>query len=91
MSEDVIDAICSHFRVPADSLGEWGTALRDMAIYLIKRHTSVMIRQIGELFQGLTYSGVSKANHKFSLRMSEDRDLRKTVEKITGSVSNVKA
>jgi chromosomal replication initiation ATPase DnaA len=62
-----------------------------MAIYLIKRHTPVMNRQIGELFQGLTYSGVSKANHRFSLRMSEDRDLRKTVEKITRSVSNVKA
>jgi len=50
-----------------------------------------MNRQIGELFQGLTYSGVSKANRRFSLRMSEDRGLRKTVEKITRSMSNVKA
>jgi chromosomal replication initiation ATPase DnaA len=87
----VIDALCSHFRVPADRLGEGGTALRDMAIYLLRRHTSIMNRQIGELFQGLTYSGVSKANHRFSLPMSEDRDLMKTVEKITRSMSNVKA
>jgi len=90
-SEDVIDALCSHFRVPAHSLGEWGTELRDMAIYLLKRHTFLMNRQIGELFQGLTYSGVSKANRRFSLRMSEDRGLRKTLEKITRSMSNVKA
>lgn len=89
--EEVIDALCSYFNVPADSLGEWGTELRDMAIYLLKRYTSVMNRQIGELFQGLSYSGVSKANHRFSLRLSEDRELRKTVEKISRSMSSVKA
>jgi hypothetical protein len=41
-----------------------------------------MNRLIGELFQGLTCSGVSKANHRFSLRMSEGRGLSKTVEKM---------
>jgi hypothetical protein len=30
-SEDVIDALCSHFGVPADRFGEWGTALRDIS------------------------------------------------------------
>jgi hypothetical protein len=90
-SEDVIDGLCSHFRVPAGSLGEWATALRDMAICLLKGHTFVMNRQIGEFFQGVTYSGVSKANHRFSLRMPEDRDLRKTLEKISRSMSDVKA
>jgi putative transposase len=89
--EEVIGALCSHFSVPADSLGEWDTKLRDMAIYLLKRYTSLMNRQIGELFQGLTYSGVSKANQRFSLRLSRDKDLRKVVEKISRSMSNVKA
>jgi hypothetical protein len=50
-----------------------------------------MNRQIGELFQGLTYFDVSNANHRFSLRMPEDRGLRKTVEKIVRSMPNVKA
>jgi hypothetical protein len=49
-----------------------------------------MNRQIGEVFEGLTYSGASKANQRFSVRISEDRSLRKAVEKITGSMSNVK-
>jgi hypothetical protein len=44
--------------------------------------TCDMNRQMGELFGGPTYSGVSKAYKSFFLRMSEDRDLRKTVEKI---------
>jgi chromosomal replication initiation ATPase DnaA len=85
-----LDAVCSYFRVPADRLVEGGKDLRDMAIYILKRHTSVMNREIGELFEGLTYSGVSKANQRFTVRMAGDRFLRKTVEKITGSMSNVK-
>jgi putative transposase len=88
--EDVIEAVCSYFEVSADRLAEGGNDLRDMAIYLLKRHTSFLNRQIGELFEGLTYSGVSKANQRFSMRMSGDRSLRKAVEKITGSMSNVK-
>jgi hypothetical protein len=87
---DPITHICSYFKVPADRLTEGGKELRDMAIYLLKRHTSVMNRQIGDLFEGLTYSGVSKANQRFSVRISEDRSLRKAVEKISGSMSNVK-
>jgi REP element-mobilizing transposase RayT len=88
--EDVIEAVCSYFEVSADRLAEGGKDLRDMAIYLLKRHTSVLNRQIGELFEGLTYSGVSKANQRFSMSMSGDRSLRKAVEKIAGSMSNVK-
>jgi hypothetical protein len=49
-----------------------------------------MNRQVERPFQGLTYSGVSKANHRFSLQMSEDKELRKTVERIGGSMPNVK-
>jgi chromosomal replication initiation ATPase DnaA len=50
-----------------------------------------MNRQIGELFEGLTYSGVWKANQRFSARMSEDGSLREAVEKITKLLCNVKA
>ena len=73
--EDVIAAVCSYFEVP---------------IYLLKRHTSVMNREIGGLFEGLTYSGVSKANQRFTVRMAGDRSLRKAVERIIASMSSVK-
>ena len=87
--EDVIEAVCSYFGVPTDRLAEGGKDLRNIAIYLLKRNTSVMNRHIGELFEGLSYSGVSKANQRFSIRMSGDRSLRKAVETITGSMSNI--
>ena len=41
-----------------------------------------MNRRIGEPFQRLTYSGVSKVNHRFTLRMPENSELRKTADKI---------
>jgi hypothetical protein len=50
-----------------------------------------MNRQIGEPFLMADLFSAFKADHRFSLRMSEDRDLRKTVEKITRSMSYVKA
>jgi putative transposase len=89
--EDVIDAVCSYFRIPADRLAEGGKDLRDMGIYLLKRHTSVMNREIGELFHGLSYSGVSKANRRLTVRMTGDRSLRKAIEEIIAPMSNVKA
>jgi len=52
--------------------------------------TDLLMGMAGELFQGMTYSGVSKANHTFTFRMSEDKELRKTVEEIARSMSNVK-
>lgn len=88
--EDVMDVVWRHFKVPAESLAEGGKDLRDMAIYLLKRHTCVTNREIGELFEGLTYSGVSKANQRFTMRMAGDRSLRKAVERIAASMSNVK-
>jgi len=88
--EDVIDTVCSYFKVPIDRIPEGGRDLRDMAIYLLKRHTSAMNREIGKLFEGLTYSGVSKVNQRFTMRMARDRSLRKTVERIMSSMSNVK-
>jgi hypothetical protein len=57
----------------------------------MQRHTSVMKPQIGELFEGLTHSGVSKADQGFSARMSGGEALRKAGEKIEKSLSNVKA
>ena len=35
-----------------------------------------MNRQIGEIFEGLTYSGVFKASQRFFVRMSENRSLK---------------
>jgi len=58
-----------------------------MAIYLLKRPTSVMNREIGELFHGLTCSSISKANQMLTVVMAGDRSLSfsLTVEEASGA------
>ena len=59
-----------------------------MTINLPERDASVTNQVIGDLFDGLTYSGVSKANQRLTVRISKDRSLRKPIEEIIASMSN---
>ena len=63
---------------------------RKIAVYLMKRHAGAKNEQIGELFGGISYSGVTKINKRFSREVDENSKLKKTVEKIEKELSNVK-
>ena len=60
--ESIIQAIAGAFAVEEDSVTEKGksTLPRNAAMYLMKRYSGLGNRDIGELFGGLHYSGVSK-------------------------------
>jgi chromosomal replication initiation ATPase DnaA len=60
---------------------------RDMAIFLMKKSTGLTNRQIGSLFGNLSYSGVAKANQRFSEKTKRDNGLKRKIEQI---MSNVK-
>jgi hypothetical protein len=62
-----------------------------MTINLPERDASVTNQLIGEFFDGLTYSGVSKANQRHTVPISKHRSLRKPIKEILASMSNVKA
>jgi hypothetical protein len=47
-------------------------------------------RQIDELFGGLSYSAVSKANERFSAKAEMHRTLKRTFDNITKKMSYVK-
>ena len=63
---------------------------RNIAIYLMKKWTSITNKQIGDLFGGLSFTAVSKANQRFIMRMKKDRNIRKKVDDIVRSMSHVK-
>ena len=60
---------------------------RAIAVYLMKRYTSLTNKEIGRIFGNLSYSGVSKVNRRFEEKMKSNRILKMKVEKI---MSNVK-
>ena len=56
----------------------------------MKKWTSISNRQIGDLFGGLSFTAVSKANQRFVIRMKKDRKLRRSVDDILSNMSQVK-
>ncbi len=46
-------------------------------------------RQIGDIFGGLSYLAVAKANGRFSAKAKKSRTLRQTVDKIPNKMSYV--
>ena len=60
---------------------------RDIAIYLLKKHTCLTNRQIGEQFSNISYSAIAKVYWRFLEKLKKDKMLRK---KITAIMSYVK-
>jgi putative transposase len=86
-SDTIIYTLCTHCNITDNEVfnnsGHW----RNVAIYLIKKFTSLPNGQIGELFGGLSYSAVAKAYQRFVVRLNQDKSLRKVVEECSGVLS----
>ena len=76
-SEEVIEAISDYFKVSRDDVIRDRAEWRNMAIYLMKKHTGMTNRQIGGLFGDLSYSAVAKAYQRFSVSLRSDKTCKK--------------
>ena len=89
--EEIIEGVCRHFKVPREAVVKRQRGdIKNIAIYLIKRHTGVTNNEIGTLFGNVSFSAVSKTYRRLLERLQTDRVLRKQVETIDSSISNVK-
>ena len=61
-----------------------------MGVYLLREHTGITNREIGELFGKITYSAVAKVHERFSGQLSRDKSSRQTIRKIRAKMSHVK-
>jgi putative transposase len=86
-SDTIIDTLRTHGKITSEEVFQNSSHGRDIAIYLIKKFTSLPNRQIGELFDDLSYSAIAKAYQRFSVRLNEDTSLRKMVEKCSRALS----
>jgi len=62
-----------------------------MAIYLVKKWTGIKNTETGDYYGGLSYSGFSKVNTRFSEKLGKDRNLRRDVRAIMTNLSHAKA
>ena len=81
-AEDILTGLCGYFDIPREQLLGKNNGHRKLAIYLLKRHTALTNRQIGQMFGGLTYSAVSKTYQRFSARLRDDRRLQRKVKEV---------
>lgn len=86
-SDTIIDTLCTHYKITAGEVYRNNNHWRNIAIYLIKKFTSLPNGQIGKLFGGLSYSAVAKAYSRFVIRLKQDASLRKVVEKCSRALS----
>ncbi len=88
--EGLIEDVSSYFHVlPSKILEEKGIH-RDVVIYFGKKYTGMTNREIGKIFGGLSYSGVTRVFQRFEEKIVKDMNLRKQVEEIGERISNVK-
>jgi hypothetical protein len=87
---ELINVVSHHFGMSVDELKDGKGEPRKMAIYLLKTHTDMNNRQIGELFGGLSYSAVAKVVERFSAKVNRDRKLRNRLATFSKIMSNVK-
>jgi REP element-mobilizing transposase RayT len=94
-STKIITLISNTFQINSEELltKRRGNIYRLLAIYLIKNHTSLSLKEIGEIFS-MDYTAVSQAAKRFEAKISKDKSLKKKVvqilEKINIEMSNVK-
>jgi chromosomal replication initiation ATPase DnaA len=88
-SEQVIDTIASNFKLSSEEVLSDMGEYRNIAIHLMKKRTSMTNKEIGELFEGLSFSAVAQANSRFSRKLMNDKILWKRVEEILDKLSHV--
>ena len=88
--EEILAMISRQMGLSAEDIKSRKGDQRNMTIYLLKRHTEMTNRQIGELFGELSVSAVAKVYERFSEKLEKNRPLRKQLAEISRKMSNVK-
>ncbi len=88
--EEIIECVCRHFKVPREAVVKRQRGgINNRAIYLIKRHTGVTNNEIGVQFGGVSYSAIAKTFQRMLERLQTGQVLRKQIETIDSTMSNV--
>jgi hypothetical protein len=89
-AEDILETVSVHLKMSRRELLESKGESRNIVIYLLKKHTGLTNRQIGDLLGGVNYPAIGKAYQRFSVKLNRDRSLRKKVKRLTAKMSDVK-
>ncbi len=83
-SDEIIKTISDCFHIKEDIIlkKQRGNIYRQLAVYLIKRYTTLPLRKIGELFN-IDYTTVSMTAKRFEKKADNDKEILEMIKKIT--------
>ena len=86
-SDVIVDAVSVFFGIDNKEVLNNRKEYRNICIYIMKKYTGMTNGQIGQIFNGLTFSAVAKVYQRMSKTVEENRTMRKKVGKITSTLS----
>jgi putative transposase len=86
-SDVIVDAVSAFFGVDNKEVLNDRKEYRNICIYIMKKYTGMTNGQIGQIFNGLTFSAVAKVYQRISKAVEENRTMRKKVGKIISTLS----
>lgn len=87
--EEIIDIVVRHFKTSKEELlGGKPSEMKKISMYLMKMHTGMTNRSIGEVFR-VSYSAAAKLFERFRKDLETTKRLRNKVNKIERELSNV--
>jgi putative transposase len=89
-AEDVLSAVCRHYRIPREELAvAGGSEVRKICIYLLKKETASTTREISELLGDMSSTAVAKAYQRFIKELEFNDRMARQVRAIRKEMSHV--
>lgn len=89
-SDLIVNAVSNYFGIEKEVVVNDRKEYRNICIYIMKKYTGMTNSQIGQVFNGLSFSAVSKAFQRETKAIKENRAMRKRVNKIISILSQFK-
>jgi putative transposase len=90
-SDEIVKAITDCFNIKKDELfkKQRGNIHRQLALYLIKKHTAMPLKEIGELFN-MDYTTVSVSAKRFEEKMKKDKRIAEIFDITTEKIKKIR-
>jgi len=88
--EEIVEAIARTLHIAPQEITTRKGAYRNLALYLARKHTGFMNREIGQFFGNISHSAVAKACERFEEVIASDRTLCENLDMVKRAISNVK-
>ena len=89
--DEILGQVAARYKVSPEAVMEGKPpAAKKIAVYMVKKHTGLTHKEIGDRFGGLSYSAVAKACRRLEEEIDNNRTLRRIVTSMDRELSNVK-